>query len=51
MTFCYLCSNSDVLLLAGDVSEDIRTLQQTLTCLRDIFGKVFFIPGAMHWLI
>jgi hypothetical protein len=42
-----ICSDSDVL-LAGDVSEDIRTLQQTLMCLRDTFEKVFFIPGAVH---
>lgn len=34
-----------MLLLAGDASEDIRVLEQTLTCLRDTFGKVFFLPG------
>ncbi len=40
-----------MLLLAGDASEDIRVLRLTLTCLRDTFGKVFFLPGNHElWL-
>lgn len=34
-----------MLLLAGDASDDLRVLEQTLTSLRDTFGKVFFLPG------
>ena len=37
---------ADALVLAGDVSEDLVTLQKTLTILRSTFGSVFYVPGA-----
>lgn len=44
-------SEADVLLLAGDASDDLRVLEQTLTSLRNTFGKVFFLPGNHElWL-
>ena len=39
------CRQSDVLLLAGDASEDIRILRETLGQLRGMFGRVFFCAG------
>jgi predicted phosphodiesterase len=36
---------SDVLIVAGDVSDDLERLEATLTALRERFGRVFFVPG------
>lgn len=35
----------DVLLVAGDVSDDLATLEKTLQPLVDAFAHVFFVPG------
>jgi predicted phosphodiesterase len=35
----------DALILAGDVSHDLRLLQRALELLRDAFRYVFFVPG------
>jgi len=35
----------DVLLLAGDVSDDLAMLEQVLRMLVDCFGQVLFVPG------
>jgi hypothetical protein len=35
----------DVLLVAGDVSDSIDTLEKTLSLLSGAFGHVFFVPG------
>ena len=35
----------DTLLLAGDVSGNLDTLQAALTCVRAKFAQVFFVPG------
>ncbi len=36
---------SDVLIVAGNVSSNIRVLEETLTLFTERFGKVFFLPG------
>ena len=36
----------DVLLLAGDVSNDLSIMRSTLELLRDRFKEVFFCPGG-----
>jgi len=33
------------LILAGDVSDDLATLEEALVCLRRKFAEVFFVPG------
>lgn len=35
----------DVLILSGDVSDDLAILRATLASLRRTFGRVFFVPG------
>lgn len=35
----------DALILAGDVSDDLRKLQAALTQVRATFAEVFFVPG------
>ena len=35
----------DVLILSGDVSDDLTILRRTLASLRRTFGRVFFVPG------
>lgn len=35
----------DTLILAGDVSDDLDLLKETLTALRGLFDEVFFVPG------
>lgn len=35
----------DVLLLAGDVSDDLAVLERTLALLTARFAHVFFVPG------
>ncbi len=35
----------DVLLLAGDVTDDLGLLGDTLSALRERFARVFFVPG------
>jgi len=35
----------DVLLLAGDVTDDLMLLQETLVTLRNKFARVFYVPG------
>jgi hypothetical protein len=37
----------DVLILAGDVSDDLPTLRQTLQVLKARFAHVFFTPGEV----
>jgi len=36
---------NDILILAGDVSDDISLLKETLITLRGLFNQVFFVPG------
>ena len=33
------------LILAGDVSDNLATLREALTCVRSKFAQVFFVPG------
>ncbi|KAL4854508.1 hypothetical protein ACK3TF_004685 [Chlorella vulgaris] len=35
----------DALIVAGDVSDDLATLEKTLQLLADAFAHVFFVPG------
>ncbi len=35
----------DILLLAGDVTDDLALLRETLVTLRDKFARVFYVPG------
>ena len=35
----------DVLILAGDISEDLETLRRVLSFLKDKFAHVLFVPG------
>jgi predicted phosphodiesterase len=35
----------DTLILAGDVSDDLKKLQAALACVRTKFAQVFFVPG------
>jgi predicted phosphodiesterase len=35
----------DALLLAGDVTDDLRLLEETLVTLREKFARVFYVPG------
>ena len=35
----------DTLLLAGDVTDDLTRLRETLLTLRDKFARVFYVPG------
>ena len=37
--------DGDTLILAGDVSDDLGLLKETLASLRDLFNQVFFVPG------
>ena len=37
---------SDCLILAGDVTDNLTLLEETLTKLRQTFAKVFFVPGS-----
>lgn len=37
--------SSDALILAGDVSDDLNILKESLTSLREMFAQVFFVPG------
>ncbi|ELU10139.1 hypothetical protein CAPTEDRAFT_219491 [Capitella teleta] len=37
--------SDDVLILAGDISDDLCLLKDTLTCLSEKFRAVFFVPG------
>ncbi|MFQ5740139.1 MAG: metallophosphoesterase [Acidobacteriota bacterium] len=36
---------NDILLLAGDISDDLEQVRSTLGALRDRFAQVFFVPG------
>lgn len=36
---------ADVLLLAGDISDDLHLIQQCLITASQAFGRVFFVPG------
>ena len=36
-----------MLILAGDVSDDLPTLRQTLAVLKACFAHVFFTPGEL----
>lgn len=35
----------DILLLAGDVTDNVQLMRKTLTFLSDVFYKVFLVPG------
>ena len=37
-----------MLILAGDVSDDLPTLRQTLAVLKARFAHVFFTPGELQ---
>ena len=39
------CWIQDTLIVAGDISDDLPTLERTLESLTAIFGTVFFVPG------
>jgi hypothetical protein len=40
-----MCCRDAVLILAGDVTDDLRILRSTLEHITAAFGTVFFIPG------
>jgi hypothetical protein len=43
---------NDVLLLAGDACHRIEKLEMALTCLREKFAEVFFLPGNHElWML
>jgi Icc-related predicted phosphoesterase len=37
--------SSDVLVVAGDIADDLRIIDWTLRMLRSQFGQVFYVPG------
>ena len=45
MFFCLLTRPNDVLLLAGDISDDLDVIRHSLFTLRQTFQTVFYIPG------
>ena len=36
----------DVLIVAGDIADDLRIIDWTLRELRSRFGQVFYVPGT-----
>lgn len=40
-----LARHNDVLLLAGDISDDIDVIRGSLVTVRQAFRSVFYIPG------
>ncbi len=41
-SICYL---QDVIVVAGDIADDLQIIAWTLLALRSKFGKVFYVPG------
>ena len=36
---------NDVLLLAGDISDDLGLIRRSLSTAAEAFGRVFYVPG------